>query len=359
LPQAETPVRYIKLGNSGLEVSQICVGCMGFGDPSQGHPTWALGEEQARVVIKHAVDSGVNFFDTANLYSQGTSEEVVGRALKDFAKRENVVIATKVGAPTRRGPNSFGLSRKTIMTEVDRSLTRLGTDYIDLYQIHRADPFTPWEETLEALHDLVKAGKVRYLGASTMKAWQFAKALHLQKVNGWTCFTSMQHNYNLIAREEENEMIPLCADEGIQTLIYSPLARGLLARPWGEKTARSEAEAGAAKYFEATAGADQKIVETIGKIADERGISRAEVSLAWLHRNPVVAAPIAGVTKTIHIDEAIMALSITLTDDEALRLEASYTPRVDVNVKNSDPKAIAQMAASVGITIAVPVAKKA
>lgn len=351
-------MQYIKLGHSGLEVSQICIGCMGFGDPSKGHPTWALGEEGSRPVIKHAIESGINFFDTANLYSQGTSEEIVGRALKDFAKRENIVISTKLGAPTRSGPNSFGLSRKAIMTEIDQSLRRLGTDYIDLYQIHRADPFTPWEETLEALHDLVKMGKVRYLGASTMRAWQFAKALHIQKLNGWTRFISMQHNYTLIAREEENEMIPLCEDEGIQTMVYSPLSRGTLARPWGEKTARSEAEAGAVKYFQATAGADEKIVESIGKVAEDRGVSRAQISLAWLYRNPVVAAPIVGALKTSHIDDAIKALSIQLTDEEVHRLEEHYTPRVDVNVKNSDPKAIAKMAATVGIKIPVPTGSK-
>lgn len=352
-------MQYIKLGHSGLEVSPICIGCMGFGDPSRGgHWAWALGEEKARDVIKYAIEAGINFFDTANLYSQGTSEEIVGRALKDFTNRENVVIATKLGAPMRSGPNAFGLSRKAIMTEIDYSLKRLGTDYIDLYQIHRADPFTPWEETLEALHDLVKMGKVRYLGASTMRVWQFAKALHIQKVNGWTRFISMQHNYNLIAREEENEMIPLCTDEGIQTIIYSPLSRGILARPWGEKTTRSETESGAAKYFEATAVADQKIVEAIGKVAAEHGVSRAEISLAWLYRNPVVAAPIVGALKTSHIDEAIKALSIILTDEEADQLEALYTPRVDVNVKNSDPKAIAQMAATVGLKIEIPTTSK-
>lgn len=351
-------MQYIKLGNTGLEVSPICIGCMGFGDPSLGHPTWALGEEGSRPVVKHAIEAGINFFDTANLYSQGTSEENIGKLLKEFAKRESIVIATKLGAPTRPGPNAFGLSRKAIMTEVDNSLRRLGTDYIDLYQIHRADPFTPWEETLEALHDIVKMGKVRYLGASTMRAWQFAKALHIQKMNGWTRFITMQHNYNLIAREEENEMIPLCADEGVQTIIYSPLFRGRLARAWGETTARSESEAGADKYFEVTAAADQKIIEAIGKVAEERGVSRAQISLAWLYRNPVVAAPIIGALKTSHIDDAIAALSIKLTNEEAEQLEASYTPRVDVNVKNSDPKAIAQMAATVGIKIAVPAASK-
>ncbi|QOX62757.1 aldo/keto reductase [Anoxybacterium hadale] len=347
-------MEYIKLGRSGLEVSPICIGSMGFGDPTKGHPTWALGEEGSRPLIKHAIEAGINFFDTANLYSQGTSEEILGRALKEFSRRENIVIATKLGAPTRIGPNSFGLSRKAILTEIDNSLRRLGTDYIDLYQIHRADPFTPWEETLEALHDLVKMGKVRYLGASTMRAWQFAKALHIQKSNGWARFISMQHNYNLVAREEENEMLPLCADEGIQTIIYSPLSRGLLARPWGEKTSRSEAESGASVYFNATAAADEKIVQAIGQVSEERGVSRAQVSLAWLYRNSVVAAPIVGALKASHIDEAIKALSIKLTNEEASILEASYTPRIDVNVKNSDPKAIAKMAATVGIKIAIP-----
>lgn len=345
-------MHYSKLGHTGLEVSPLCIGCMGFGDPSLGHPTWALGEEGSRPVIQHAIEAGINFFDTANLYSQGTSEEIVGRALKDFAKRENVVIATKLGAPMRSGPNAFGLSRKAIMTEIDCSLKRLGTDYIDLYQIHRADPMTPWEETLEALHDLVKIGKVRYLGASSMKAWQFSKALHLQKANGWARFISMQDNYNLIAREEEGEMLPLCADEGVQTIVYSPLARGRLARPWGETTTRSEAEPSTAKHYEANAASDQEIVEAVGKIAEERGVSRAEVSLAWLRRNPVVAAPIVGALKTSHIDEAIAALSITLTDEEAERLEASYTARHDIQGISADPKVIARIAAEVGVKTA-------
>lgn len=351
-------MKYMKLGNTGLEVSPICIGCMGLGDPAMGHPAWALGEEKARQLIQYALDAGINFFDTANLYSKGTSEAIVGKALKELASRENIVIATKMGAPMRSGPNSFGLSRKSIMTEIDLSLKRLGTDYIDLYQIHRADPFTPWEETLEALHDLVKMGKVRYLGASTMRAWQFAKALHLQKVNGWSRFISMQHNYNLIAREEEHEMLPLCADNGIQTLVYSPLARGRLARPWGETSIRSEAEPAAAKLYEATAAADEKIAAAIGEVAKERGVSRAVISLAWINRNPVVAAPIVGALKTSHIDDAIQALSIKLTDDEAGRLEAEYTPRLDPMVMNSDPKGIAQAAASVGLNIAVPAARR-
>jgi 1-deoxyxylulose-5-phosphate synthase len=275
------------------------------------------------------------------MYSNGNSEEILGRALKDFTNRDGVVIATKLAAPTRNGPNACGLSRKAIMTEIDHSLRRLGTDYIDLYQIHRRDQRTPWEETLEALHDLVKMGKVRYLGASSMRAWEFSKALHLQKANGWARFVSLQDTYNLIAREEEREMLPLCADEGVQTIVYSPLARGRLARPWGESTARSEAEPYAAKLVEATAVSDQKIVAAVGAVATERGVSQAKIALAWLRRNPVVAAPIVGALKTMHIDEAIAALSITLTDDEVARLEAPYTPRLD-NQGVSDPAVLAR-----------------
>ncbi|EIT70598.1 aldo/keto reductase [Hydrocarboniphaga effusa] len=346
-------MQYIKLGRTGLEISPICIGCMGFGDPSRGHPGWALGEQASRDLIRHAIEAGINFFDTANLYSQGTSEETLGRALKDFARRESVVIATKLAAPMRSGPNARGLSRKAIMTEIDQSLGRLGTDYIDLYQIHRADPTTPWEETLEALHDLVKAGKVRYLGASSMMAWEFSKARHLQKANGWAKFVSMQNNYNLLAREEEREMLPLCFDEGVQTLVYSPLARGRLARPWGEATARSEAEPFAAVLHEhaGTQASDRKIVDAVGDIAAARGVSRAQVALAWLHRNRVVAAPIVGVLKTSHIDEAIAALSIDLHDEEAGKLEAAYTPRRDIQ-GISDPTALARMAAASGVKLA-------
>ena len=322
-------MQYIKLGRSGLDVSPVCIGCMGFGDPSRGHPAWSLDEEASRTLIRHAVEAGINFFDTANLYSNGDSEEIVGRALRDFTSRDAVVIATKLAAPTRNGPNAMGLSRKAIMTEIDHSLRRLGVDYVDLYQIHRRDQLTPWEETLEALHDLVKIGKVRYLGASSMKAWEFSKALHLQKAHGWARFISMQHNYSLVAREEEREMIPLCADEGVQTLIYSPLARGKLARPWGRSTARSQAEPAGAGQNEATAESDRAIVEAVGVVAAERGVSQAVVALAWLRRNPVVAAPLVGALKAQHIDDAVSALSITLTDDESSRLTAPYTPRFD------------------------------
>lgn len=322
-------MQYGKLGNSGLDVSPVCIGCMGFGDPAKGHPAWSLPESDSRILIQHALEAGINFFDTANMYSGGTSEEFVGRALKDFVNRDAVVIATKLSAGMRDGPNAVGLSRKAILAEVDNSLRRLGTDHIDLYQIHRRDQRTPWEETLEALHDVVKAGKVRYLGASSMKAWEFAKALHIQKANGWTRFISMQHNYNLVAREEEREMIPLCGDEGVATMIYSPLARGKLARPWGTTTRRTETEPAGAEQNPATAQSDHAIVDAVNAIAEEREVGAAEIALAWLRRNSVVAAPIVGALKTSHIDDAVAALSISLSDDEAARLERPYTPRQD------------------------------
>jgi 1-deoxyxylulose-5-phosphate synthase len=339
-------MQYIKLGHTGLDVSPVCVGCMGFGDPSRGYPAWSFDEEASRPVIRHAIEAGVNFFDTANMYSNGHSEEILGRALKDFTNRDAVVIATKLSAPTRHGPNATGLSRKAIMTEVDHSLRRLGTDYIDLYQIHRRDQRTPWEETLEALSDLVKIGKVRYLGASSMMAWEFSKALHLQKANGWARFVSMQDNYSLLAREEEREMLPLCADESVQTIVYSPLARGRLSRSWAETTSRTEAELAGAKQNEATAESDRKIVEAVGAVAAERGVSQAQIALAWLRRNPVVAAPIVGSLKTKHIDDAVAALSITLTEDEAARLETPYTPRRD-NQGVSDPALLIRAAEAV------------
>ena len=334
-------MQYAKLGRTGLDVSPVCIGCMGFGEPSRAYPPWSLDEAASRSLIRHAIERGINFFDTANMYSNGSSEEILGRALLDFGHRDSVVIATKLSASTRDGPNALGLSRKAIMTEIDRSLRRLGTDHVDLYQIHRRDQRTPWEETLEALHDLVKIGKVRYLGASSMMAWEFSKALHLQKANGWARFVSMQDSYNLLGREEEREMLPLCADENVQTIVYSPLARGRLARPWGESTARSKEEESYAKLHEATAESDRKIVDAVGKVAEERGVSRARVAFAWLRRNPVVAAPIVGALKTAHIDDAIAALSIVLTDDEAAALEAHYTPRPD-SQGVSDPVMLAR-----------------
>ena len=334
-------MQYRKLGRTGLDISPICIGCMGFGEPSRAYPSWSLNEESSRALIRHAVEGGINFFDTANMYSNGGSEEIVGRALKEFTNRDTIVIATKVASATHDGPNAIGLSRKAIMTEIDRSLKRLGTDYVDLYQIHRRDQLTPWEETLEALHDLVKMGKVRYLGASSMKAWEFSKALHLQRANGWSRFESLQDTYNLVTREEEREMLPLCADESVQTLVYSPLARGVLTRPWGTTTARSEAEAAAGYKDETNAASDQKIVEAVSGIAKERGVSQAIIALAWLRSKKVVAAPIVGALKSTHIDEAIAALSITLTDQEVATLEAPYTPRMD-HQGVSDPAMLAR-----------------
>ncbi len=334
-------MQYHKLGQAGLDISPICIGCMGFGEPSRAYPPWSLDEKASRALIQHAIEAGINFFDTANMYSNGGSEEIVGKALKDFTNRDSVVIATKVAAATHDGPNAIGLSRKTIMTEIDRSLRRLGTDYVDLYQIHRRDQLTPWEETLEALHDLVKAGKVRYLGASSMKAWEFSKALHLQRSNGWSHFISLQNTYNLVTREEEREMLPLCADEGIQTLVYSPLARGVLARPWGTATARSESEAAAGYKDETNAASDQQIVKAVEAVAQERGASQAAVALAWLRSKQVVAAPIVGALKAQHIDDAVASLAVTLTEDEVSKLEAPYTPRVDFQGM-SDPAMLAK-----------------
>ena len=321
---------YIKLGRTGLDVSPIAIGAMTYGVLEKGHPTWSLAEEQSRPLIRHALDAGINFFDTANLYSQGTSEEILGRALKDFADRDEVVIATKVRHPMRPGPNGAGLSRKAILTEIDHSLRRLGTDYVDLYQVHRADQTTPLEETLEALHDLVKAGKVRYLGASSMHAWEFAKALHLQERHGWARFVSMQDHYNLLAREEEREMLPLCADEGVGTIVWSPLARGRLARASDESTTRSESnDSDYADLLYTEKEADRAILAALAEIAAARGISRAQIALAWLRHNPVVVAPLVGAGKPSHIEDAVASLAIELTDDEVVALERPYTARHD------------------------------
>jgi aryl-alcohol dehydrogenase-like predicted oxidoreductase len=325
-------MQYIKLGTTGLDVSPIAIGAMTYGEHDRGHPVWSLGEEDSRVLIRHALDAGINFFDTANMYSQGSSEEILGRALNDFANRDDVVIATKLRHPMRPGPNGKGLSRKAIMTEVDHSLTRLGTDYIDLYQIHRNDHTTPLEETLEALHDLVKAGKVRYLGASSMHAWEFAKALHLQKAHGWARFVSMQDHYNLLAREEEREMIPLALDEGVGTIVWSPLARGRLARAWEEAkaTARSGNDGFADMlYTPLTEASDRSILDVVGTIAETRGVKRAQIALAWLHSKPVITAPLVGASTTGQIDDAVASLDIELTDEEIRTLEAPYTPRYD------------------------------
>jgi aryl-alcohol dehydrogenase-like predicted oxidoreductase len=325
-------MKYMKLGTSGLDVSPIAIGAMTYGDPGRGHPVWSLGEEAARPLIRHALEAGINFFDTANIYSQGSSEEILGRALRDFADRDDVVIATKLRHPMRSGPNGKGLSRKAIMTEIDHSLARLGTDYIDLYQIHRNDHTTPLEETLEALHDLVKAGKVRYLGASSMPAWEFAKALYLQNAHGWARFVSMQDHYNLLAREEEREMIPLALDEGTGTIVWSPLARGRLARAWDDAkaTARSGHDGFAdLLYTPLTEQSDRAIVEAVGQVAQDRGVKRALVALAWLRSKPVVTAPLVGASSVQQIDDAVASLDITLSGEEIGALEAPYTPRHD------------------------------
>ncbi|WP_416965197.1 aldo/keto reductase [Streptomyces sp. Agncl-13] len=309
------------------------MGAMTYGAPDRGHPVWSLDEETSRPLIKHALEAGINFFDTANLYSNGSSEEILGRALKDFADRDDVVIATKLRHPMRPGPNGRGLSRKAVMAEVDHSLRRLGTDHIDLYQVHRNDHATPLEETLEALSDLVRAGKVRYLGASSMHAWEFAKALHLQERHGWARFVSMQDHYNLLAREEEREMIPLCLDEGVGAIIWSPLARGRLARAWDDarSTDRSAADGDYADllYSPAEDASNHAIVDAVGKVAAAHGVSRAQIALAWLRHQPVVTAPLVAAGSIRQIDEAVASLDVELTDNEVRELEGPYTPRYD------------------------------
>ena len=326
-------MHYLKLGHSGLDVSPIAIGAMTYGEPGRGHPVWSLGEQDSRPLIKHALEAGINFFDTANLYSLGSSEEILGRALADYADRDEVVICTKVRHPMRPGANGAGLSRKAIMTEIDHSLRRLGTDYVDVYMIHRLDQRTPLEETLEALSDVVKAGKARYLGASSMKAFEFARALHLQDQHGWARFITMQDHYNLLAREEEREMLPLCASEGVGTMVWSPLARGRLARPWeaAKSTARAETDGGYADllYPALTADSDHAIIDAVGAIAAERGMTRAQVALAWLHHQPVVTAPLVGANTTGQIDDAVASLEIELTAEEIAALEQPYTPRYD------------------------------
>lgn len=340
-------MQYVKLGSTGLDVSPIAVGAMTYGDPARGHPVWSLDEDHSRPLIKHALESGINFFDTANMYSHGSSEEILGRALRDFADRDAVVIATKLRLPMRSGPNGQGLSRKAIMAEIDHSLRRLGTDYVDLYQIHRNDHSTPVEETLEALHDLVKAGKVRYLGASSMPAWEFSKALHLQKAHGWARFVTMQDHYNLLAREEEREMIPLCLDEGVGTIVWSPLARGRLARAWADAkaTARSSSDGFAdALYSPMTETSDRAIVDAVGAVAQDRGVKRAQVALAWLRSKPVVTALLVGASSTAQIDDAVESLDISLSETELRMLEAPYTPRYDFQGISDDAELAATMA---------------
>ncbi|WP_050821535.1 aldo/keto reductase, partial [Bordetella pertussis] len=294
-------MEYVRLGSTGLKVSRLCLGCMTYGEPARGNHAWTLDETQSRPFFRQALDAGINFFDTANSYSDGTSEEFLGRALREYVPRDEVVVATKVFFPLRKEPNSGGLSRKAIMREIDASLRRLGTDYVDLYQIHRWDYDTPIEETLQALHDVVKAGKARYIGASSMHAWQFAKALYLADRHGWTRFSTMQNHYNLLYREEEREMLKLCCAEGVGVLPWSPLARGRLTRDWAEGSARADTDDVLKRLYSATEQADRGVIDAVGEVAAQRGVSRAQVAMAWLLRQPAVTAPIVGASKPRHL----------------------------------------------------------
>jgi aryl-alcohol dehydrogenase-like predicted oxidoreductase len=323
-------MEYVKLGRTGLEVSRICLGCMSYGVPDRGNHAWSIDEAESRPFIQRALEGGINFFDTANRYSLGSSEEILGRAIKDFARRDEVVIATKVYGRMRAGPNGGGLSRKAIMREIDDSLRRLGTEYVDLYQIHRWDHDTPIEETLEALHDIVKAGKARYIGASSMHAWQFARALGVSERHGWTRFVSMQNLVNLLYREEEREMLPLCAAEGIGVIPWSPQARGRLTRQWDYTSIRTETDDAHQRLFGRSAEADRKVVDRVTEVAAARGIPRAQVALAWLLAKPVIAAPIVGATKLHHLDDALASVNVKLSTDEITSLEKPYVPHAVV-----------------------------
>jgi len=321
---------YVNLGRTGLKVSRLCLGCMSYGEPERGNHPWTLGEVQSRPFIKKALDLGINFFDTANVYSAGSSEEIVGRALTDYARRDDVVIATKVHGRMRPGPNGAGLSRKAILAEIDHSLKRLGTDHVDLYQIHRWDYGVPIEETLEALHDVVKAGKARYIGASSMAAWQFAQSLAIAERHGWTRFATMQNYVNLLYREEEREMLPLCQAEGIGVIPWSPLARGRLTRDWDAQSARAETDEFGRGLYAKTTEADRKVVEAVTTVAAARGVPRAQVALAWVLQKSVISAPIVGATKVEQLDDAVAALALKLTPDEVKALEAPYVPHAVV-----------------------------
>ncbi|MDF2789745.1 MAG: aldo/keto reductase [Neobacillus sp.] len=324
-------MEYAKLGNTGLDVSRICLGTMGFGVPSERWPQkWVIDEEKSRPIIKKALELGINFFDTANVYSDGMSEEFVGRALRDFANRDEIVLATKVHFPMHDGPNSVGLSRKTIMSEIDKSLKRLSTDYVDLYITHRWDYNTPIEETMEALHDVVKAGKARYIGASAMYAWQFLKANHVAEKNGWTKFVSMQNHLNLLYREEEREMLPLCKEEKIAVTPYSPLASGRLTRDWSETTLRSETDQVQKMKYDSTADADRFIVERVVELAEKHDVPRSHIALAWLLQKAPVTAPIVGATKISHLEDAVASLSVSLTPEDVAYLEEPYVPHAIV-----------------------------
>ncbi len=317
-------MRYTRLGATGLEVSRVALGCMSFGVPERGGHPWTLDEDASRPLLRRAVELGITFWDTANVYSDGTSEEIVGRAVREYARREEIVLATKVNGRMRPGPNGAGLSRRAVLAEIDASLRRLGTDHVDLYQIHRFDPHTPVEETMEALHDVVRAGKARYLGASSMWTWQFASMQHAAERHGWTPFVSMQDHYNLLQREEEREMLPYCRATGVGVVPWSPLARGRLARAWDEDTERSGTdEFGKTLYVDA----DRSIVERVEQVAAERGVSRAQVATAWVLGTPGVTAPIVGATKVSHLEDAAAAVELELDDAERARLEEPYTPR--------------------------------
>ncbi|MEB0113283.1 aldo/keto reductase [Variovorax sp. RTB1] len=323
-------MKYVRLGQTGLQVSRICLGCMSYGEPERGNHPWTLPEAASRPFLKKALDFGINFFDTANVYSDGSSEEIVGRALADYTRREDVVIATKVNSRMRPGPNGAGLSRKAIMGEIDASLKRLGTDYVDLYQIHRWDYGTPIEETMEALHDVVKAGKARYIGASSMFAWQFARALAVADAHGWTRFVSMQNYVNLLYREEEREMLPLCRDRNIAVIPWSPMARGRLTRDWDTTSARVETDDFGRSLYAKTADADRAVVEAVAKVAAGLGVPRAQVALAWVLQTPGITAPIIGATKLEQLDDAVAALALTLSAEDIAALEAPYVPHAVV-----------------------------
>lgn len=319
-------MEYVRLGRTGLKVSRLCLGCMTYGEPDRGPHEWSLNEAASRPLFRQAFEAGINFFDTANIYSDGTSEEFLGRAIREFSRREDVVIATKLNSPMRKDPNAAGLSRKAVMTEIDASLKRLGTDHVDLYQIHRFDYTTPIEETLEALHDVVKAGKARYIGASSMYAYQFCKALYLADLHGWTRFVSMQNHYNLLYREEEREMLRLCREEGVGVIPWSPLARGRLTRDFDEKTFRTETDQYGKSLHKGLGEADRQVIDAVATVAAARGVPRAQVALAWVASRPGVTAPIVGASKPAHLQDAVAALSIQLTPEEVATLEAPYIP---------------------------------
>lgn len=323
-------MKFTRLGRTGLTVSRLCLGCMSFGTPERGQHPWTLPEERSRPLIRRSVEAGINFFDTANSYSDGSSEEIVGRALAEFARRDEIVVATKVRFAASRAPNVGGLSRKAIFHQIDASLKRLGMDYVDLYQVHRWDPHTPVEETMEALHDVVKAGKARYLGASSMWAWQFAKAQHAADRRGWTPFVTMQPELSLLYREEEREMLPLCIDQGVAVIPWSPLARGRLARPWGQRTPRIETDAFGARLFERTEEADARVAQALDALSRRRGVPHAQLALAWVLSRPGVAAPIVGVTAPAQLDDAVASLDVALTADECAELESPYLPHAVV-----------------------------